>query len=63
MMVRVVVLLEVVMQRDQQSRAAEWGWCNTLRKKLVEHKLIDWPALLCRSLAIGASDLTLISKP
>ena len=46
MMVRVVEkpLLEVVMQQaDQnQSRAAEWLGLNrnTLRKKLVEHKLI-----------------------
>jgi Fis family transcriptional regulator len=46
MMVRVVErpLLEVVMQHaDQnQSRAAEWLGLNrnTLRKKLVEHKLI-----------------------
>ena len=46
MMVRVVEkpLLEVVMeQADQnQSRAAEWLGLNrnTLRKKLVEHKLI-----------------------
>ena len=47
MMVRVVEkpLLEVVMQHaDQnQSRAAEWLGLNrnTLRKKLVEHKLIE----------------------
>ncbi len=47
MMVRVVEkpLLEVVMQQaDQnQSRAAEWLGLNrnTLRKKLVEHKLIQ----------------------
>ncbi len=47
MMVRVVEkpLLEVVMQHaDQnQSRAAEWLGLNrnTLRKKLVEHKLIN----------------------
>jgi len=46
MMVRVIEkpLLEVVMhQADQnQSRAAEWLGLNrnTLRKKLVEHKLI-----------------------
>lgn len=46
MMVRVVEkpLLEVVMQQaDQnQSRAAEWLGLNrnTLRKKLVEHKLL-----------------------
>ena len=46
MMVRVVEkpLLEVVMQHaDQnQSRAAEWLGLNrnTLRKKLVEHKLL-----------------------
>ena len=46
MMVRVVEkqLLEVVMQQaDQnQSRAADWLGLNrnTLRKKLVEHKLI-----------------------
>ncbi len=46
MMVRVVEqpLLEVVMHRaDQnQSRAAEWLGLNrnTLRKKLVEHKLL-----------------------
>jgi len=47
MMVRAVEkpLLEVVMQQaDQnQSRAAEWLGLNrnTLRKKLVEHKLIE----------------------
>ena len=47
MMVRVVEkpLLEVVMQHaDQnQSRAAQWLGLNrnTLRKKLVEHKLIN----------------------
>ena len=47
MMVRVVEkpLLEVVMQHaDQnQSRAAQWLGLNrnTLRKKLLEHKLID----------------------
>ncbi len=46
MMVRVVEkpLLEVVMQQaaQNQSRAAEWLGLNrnTLRKKLVEHKLI-----------------------
>jgi Fis family transcriptional regulator len=46
MMVRVVEkpLLEVVMQHaeNNQSRAAEWLGLNrnTLRKKLVEHKLI-----------------------
>jgi len=46
MMVRVVEkpLLEVVMQHasQNQSRAAEWLGLNrnTLRKKLVEHKLI-----------------------
>ena len=46
MMVRVVEkpLLEVVMQQaaHNQSRAAEWLGLNrnTLRKKLVEHKLI-----------------------
>ena len=46
MMVRVVEkpLLEVVMQHadHNQSRAAEWLGLNrnTLRKKLVEHKLI-----------------------
>ena len=46
MMVRVVEkpLLEVVMQHAEhnQSRAAEWLGLNrnTLRKKLVEHKLI-----------------------
>ena len=45
MMVRVVEkpLLEVVMQQaaQNQSRAAEWLGLNrnTLRKKLVEHKL------------------------
>ena len=37
-------LLEVVMQQadDQQSRAAEWLGINrnTLRRKLVEHKLM-----------------------
>jgi len=47
MMVRVVEkpLLEVVMQQAEhnQSRAAEWLGLNrnTLRKKLVEHKLIQ----------------------
>ena len=47
MMVRVVErpLLEVVMQHAEhnQSRAAEWLGLNrnTLRKKLVEHKLIS----------------------
>ncbi|MBC7548838.1 MAG: Fis family transcriptional regulator [Polaromonas sp.] len=47
MMVRVVEkpLLEVVMQHaaNNQSRAAAWLGLNrnTLRKKLVEHKLID----------------------
>ena len=46
MMVRVVEkpLLEVVMQHAEQnqSRAAEWLGLNrnTLRKKLVEHKII-----------------------
>ncbi|MDO9402855.1 MAG: Fis family transcriptional regulator [Haliea sp.] len=46
MMVRVVEkpMLEVVMQHAEQnqSRAAEWLGLNrnTLRKKLVEHKLI-----------------------
>ncbi len=46
MMVRAVEkpLLEVVMQHaeENQSRAAEWLGLNrnTLRKKLVEHKLI-----------------------
>ena len=46
MMVRVVEkpLLEVVMQHTEhnQSRAAEWLGLNrnTLRKKLVEHKLL-----------------------
>jgi Fis family transcriptional regulator len=46
MMIRVVEqpLLEVVMQHAEhnQSRAAEWLGLNrnTLRKKLVEHKLI-----------------------
>ena len=46
MMVRVVEkpLLEVVMQQaaQNQSRAAEWLGLNrnTLRKKLVEHKLL-----------------------
>ncbi|OPF65392.1 MULTISPECIES: helix-turn-helix domain-containing protein [Hydrogenophaga] len=38
-------LLEVVMQQSQnnQSRAAQWLGLNrnTLRKKLLEHKLID----------------------
>ncbi len=38
-------LLEVVMQRSQsnQSRAAQWLGLNrnTLRKKLLEHKLLD----------------------
>ncbi|MCY7308257.1 MAG: Fis family transcriptional regulator [Rhodoferax sp.] len=47
MMVRVLEkpLLEVVMQQaDQnQSRAAQWLGLNrnTLRKKLIEHKLLD----------------------
>ena len=47
MMVRVVEkpLLEVVMEQaaQNQSRAAEWLGLNrnTLRKKLVEHKLIE----------------------
>jgi Fis family transcriptional regulator len=46
MMVRVVVpLLEVVMQHASTTvRPAQNGWGlnrNTLRKKLVEHKLID----------------------
>jgi Fis family transcriptional regulator len=47
MMVQVVEkpLLEVVMARagNNQSRAAEWLGLNrnTLRKKLLEHKLID----------------------
>ena len=47
MMVRVVEkpLLEVVMRKAEQnqSRAAEWLGLNrnTLRKKLVEHKLIQ----------------------
>ena len=47
MMVRVVEkpLLEVVMQHAEQnqSRAAQWLGLNrnTLRKKLVEHKLIS----------------------
>lgn len=47
MMVRVVEkpLLEVVMQQaaQNQSRTAEWLGLNrnTLRKKLVEHKLIE----------------------
>ena len=47
MMVRVVEkpLLEVVMAQaaQNQSRAAEWLGMNrnTLRKKLVEHKLIE----------------------
>ncbi len=47
MMVRVVEkpLLEAVMQQaDQnQSRAAQWLGLNrnTLRKKLIEHKLLD----------------------
>ena len=47
MMVRVVEkpLLEVVMAQaaQNQSRAAEWLGLNrnTLRKKLVEHKLIE----------------------
>ncbi len=46
MMIRVVErpLLEVVMRQadDNQSRAAEWLGLNrnTLRKKLVEHKLL-----------------------
>ena len=46
MMVRVVEkpLLEVVMQHaeNNQSRAAEWLGLNrnTLRKKLIEHKLL-----------------------
>ena len=47
MMVRVIErpLLEVVMQQadNNQSRAAQWLGLNrnTLRKKLVEHKLLD----------------------
>lgn len=47
MMVRVVEkpLLEVVMEQaaQNQSRAAEWLGLNrnTLRKKLVQHKLIE----------------------
>ncbi len=47
MMVRTVEkpLLEVVMEKanNNQSRAAEWLGLNrnTLRKKLVEHKLAD----------------------
>ena len=47
MMVRVVEkpLLQVVMQQadNNQSRAAQWLGLNrnTLRKKLVEHKLLD----------------------
>ena len=47
MLVQVVEkpLLEVVMQqaRQNQSRAAEWLGMNrnTLRKKLLEHQLID----------------------
>ena len=47
MMVRVVEkpLLEVVMQQadNNQSRAAQWLGLNrnTLRKKLVEHKLLN----------------------
>jgi Fis family transcriptional regulator len=47
MMVRVVEkpLLEVVMRQadNNQSRAAQWLGLNrnTLRKKLVEHKLLD----------------------
>jgi Fis family transcriptional regulator len=47
MMVRVVErpLLEVVMREadNNQSRAAQWLGLNrnTLRKKLVEHKLLD----------------------
>lgn len=47
MMVRVVEkpLLEVVMQQadNNQSRAAQWLGLNrnTLRKKLVEHKLLS----------------------
>jgi Fis family transcriptional regulator len=47
MLVRVIEkpLLEVVMQQAEQnqSRAAEWLGLNrnTLRKKLVEHKLIQ----------------------
>ena len=47
MMVRVVEkpLLEVVMQQadDNQSRAAQWLGLNrnTLRKKLLEHKLLE----------------------
>ena len=46
MLIKVVEkpLLEVVMQQaaDNQSRAAEWLGLNrnTLRKKLVEHKLL-----------------------
>ena len=47
MMVRVVEkpLLEVVMQQadNNQSRAAQWLGLNrnTLRKKLIEHKLLN----------------------
>lgn len=47
MMLRVVErpLLQVVMQQadNNQSRAAQWLGLNrnTLRKKLVEHKLLD----------------------
>ena len=47
MMVRVVErpILEVVMQQadNNQSRAAQWLGLNrnTLRKKLLEHKLLD----------------------
>ncbi len=47
MMVRVIEkpLLEVVMQQadNNQSRAAQWLGLNrnTLRKKLVDHKLLD----------------------
>ncbi len=47
MMVRVIEkpLLEVVMQQadNNQSRAAQWLGLNrnTLRKKLVEHKLLN----------------------
>ena len=46
MMVRVVErpLLEVVMQHAEQNQSRAAGWLglnrNTLRKKLVEHKLI-----------------------
>ncbi len=47
MMIRAVEkpMLEVVMQHaeNNQSRAAEWLGLNrnTLRKKLVDHKLLD----------------------